>query len=369
MRVRDRVPAAILVVLGAAALVFNMAQVVDPAEPFIGMVFGSFAAAMGAVVLLGGLWLPETDLPVVEHWRILASVGLGVGVTAVWFVLFVGYETAWGVELFEVGFVLSAVLSLGAGTWFLVGLYHSRRTQAERLLRERADELEREREKLDVLNRVLRHNVLNGVAVIQGHVVEAQDDVDPGTRASLETAGDWCTKVTDLVQEVRQILLTMTEDGAEPEVVDLREMLEEEVEKVQKESPHADIQLEGPAGDDWLATGDDLLQPVIANILRNAVEHSDRKEPHVSVSVEEGKDSIHLRVSDDGPGMDETMKEHVLERQAYALDEHGTGLGLFLADRAVSEYGGVLRVQDNEPRGTVVTLELPWPGSPEVAHA
>jgi signal transduction histidine kinase len=41
------------------------------------------------------------------------------------------------------------------------------------------------------------------------------------------------------------------------------------------------------------------------------------------------------------------------------LDSAGTGLGLYLVDTLVDRYGGEIRVEDNDPEGTVFVVELP----------
>jgi signal transduction histidine kinase len=48
----------------------------------------------------------------------------------------------------------------------------------------------------------------------------------------------------------------------------------------------------------------------------------------------------------------------VFERGEKGLDSDGTGLGLYLVDELVSRYGGEVRTSENEPRGTVFSIEL-----------
>ena len=43
----------------------------------------------------------------------------------------------------------------------------------------------------------------------------------------------------------------------------------------------------------------------------------------------------------------------------FSTKKSGTGLGLAIVSAIVSDHNGYIRVRDNQPRGTVFTIELP----------
>ncbi len=43
----------------------------------------------------------------------------------------------------------------------------------------------------------------------------------------------------------------------------------------------------------------------------------------------------------------------------FSTKGRGTGLGLAIVHRIVTDHHGTIRVEDNEPQGTVFTIELP----------
>ncbi|VAX32721.1 hypothetical protein MNBD_NITROSPIRAE03-701, partial [hydrothermal vent metagenome] len=47
----------------------------------------------------------------------------------------------------------------------------------------------------------------------------------------------------------------------------------------------------------------------------------------------------------------------------FSTSKGGTGLGLAIVHRIITEHGGIIRVADNEPKGTVFAIELPLSGS------
>jgi len=92
-----------------------------------------------------------------------------------------------------------------------------------------------------------------------------------------------------------------------------------------------------------------LLQPVVENAIKHGLEPG-IDGGRVDVRVTRGGDGMMLTVSDTGLGV------------APTRDPRSTGLGLpNLRARLAAVYGAAasLRLSDNAPRGTVVTIELP----------
>ena len=67
---------------------------------------------------------------------------------------------------------------------------------------------------------------------------------------------------------------------------------------------------------------------------------------------------VRLEVADDGPGISDEVKLRIFEPY-FSTRKSGTGLGLAIAHTIVSEHGGTIRCRDNQPTGTVFTVELP----------
>jgi len=75
----------------------------------------------------------------------------------------------------------------------------------------------------------------------------------------------------------------------------------------------------------------------------------------VTVALEADGRTATVRVGDDGPGIPDDRKETVFEPRTGT--DHG--FGLYLVRTLVVSYGGEIRVEDNEPRGSVFLVELP----------
>ena len=72
---------------------------------------------------------------------------------------------------------------------------------------------------------------------------------------------------------------------------------------------------------------------------------------------------IHIRVTDQGPGIPDDVKAHIFER-FYRVDSSRSkkehfGLGLSIARELVSLHGGTIRVEDNPGGGSRFVITLP----------
>jgi len=67
---------------------------------------------------------------------------------------------------------------------------------------------------------------------------------------------------------------------------------------------------------------------------------------------------VSLRVSDNGPGIPEELKERLFEPFATGR-VGGTGLGLAIVQRAVEAHRGLVMVDSNVGQGTTFTVYFP----------
>ena len=64
-------------------------------------------------------------------------------------------------------------------------------------------------------------------------------------------------------------------------------------------------------------------------------------------------------VSDNGKGMDAETKEKMFNMFFSTKGQKGTGLGLFLTHKIVTQHGGKIRVQSAPGKGTRVDILIP----------
>jgi signal transduction histidine kinase len=105
----------------------------------------------------------------------------------------------------------------------------------------------------------------------------------------------------------------------------------------------------------------DDLHRSITNLVENAVRFGAEARVRLVVSP----DHLTIDVEDDGPGISDARKNIMLEPfvrgdDARNMDEAaGFGLGLSIARSIVLAHGGELSLNDRQPRGLIVRIQLP----------
>jgi len=91
------------------------------------------------------------------------------------------------------------------------------------------------------------------------------------------------------------------------------------------------------------------LRQVLLNLLANALRYASTATDAVRIEWRERDDRrLELRVSDDGPGLTEEMREHAFE-PFYTTESRGTGLGLYLARELCHASGATIRYETGSP--------------------
>ena len=222
-------------------------------------------------------------------------------------------------------------------------------------------ELKTSEQRLSVVNRILRHNLRNELTVILGEVDRLADQ--PDNDEALERLGTAATRLSRLSEKARHIRSSTVGADAPTVAVDLAAVAESVLAQHRERSPAARLSLESPEAAFVSAPDREAVETILDNLLENAIEHHDRAQPSVAVTVEPG-DPVVLRVADDGPGIPPAEREPLTQREESQL-EHASGLGLWLVRWLVEAAGGTLAFADREPRGTVVTVRLPPAERPE----
>lgn len=107
-----------------------------------------------------------------------------------------------------------------------------------------------------------------------------------------------------------------------------------------------------------VADGDrEKLQEVALNLIMNAVEATDGKQP---VTVEVGEqEAPFFRVRDHGGGIPDHFLHKLLVTPFLSTKKQGMGIGLYQSRQIVEAHGGSIEVVSSEARGSEFTVWLP----------
>ena len=105
------------------------------------------------------------------------------------------------------------------------------------------------------------------------------------------------------------------------------------------------------------------LNQVFLNLLKNAVEALETTGGTIRVSAAATPEGVQVEIQDDGPGLPEEVRGRLFQPFVTTKEPgRGTGLGLSMCHRIVTEHGGRIDVRSEEGAGTSFTLTLPLEG-------
>jgi len=213
----------------------------------------------------------------------------------------------------------------------------------------------RRERRLEVLNRLLRHNLRNSVNVVAGAAESVREgNADEEALGLLESGA---ADLLRLTEEAGEIHRTLTETLPDDPTLDCVPVLESVVAEYRDRHPDATIRADLPAS--LSATATDRLGVAVGALVENAVVHHDG-DPTVRVRGEsvEGGEWVDITVADDGPGIPAAEREVITGEADITQTRHGTGLGLWLAKWTVERYGGTLAFEESDAGGARVRMRL-----------
>ena len=214
----------------------------------------------------------------------------------------------------------------------------------------------RQRQHLQVFQRVVRHNVRNDLNKLAGWTTMLAEEPNADRRQDHLRR---LTRIFDrwerLIEKMQVIDRAIREIPRDEPTTDVDGVTEKAVTAVREAHPDATIAVSVDGVD---GTVSHWLTHPLAELTKNAVAAGDRADPHVDVSVSRADDGrLRIVVADDGPGMPDSEREVLVTGEETPL-QHGSGLGIWLIRMVVSVLGGEIDV-DVTDTGTAVTLWVP----------
>jgi signal transduction histidine kinase len=124
------------------------------------------------------------------------------------------------------------------------------------------------------------------------------------------------------------------------------------------------VHFEQGAAEVFVAVDAERIRTVFRNLLENAVKYSLPDSRPIEVSATQDRDTVVIRVTDDGPGIPEDDKTSLFEPffrvdRSRSKKTGGYGLGLSISKRIVEAHGGTIAAENNATRGALFTVRLP----------
>jgi PAS domain S-box-containing protein len=232
------------------------------------------------------------------------------------------------------------------------------------VMRDVTDRRQRE-QRLSVLDRVLRHNIRNEMNVVMGRARIAEGQADEEVSEHLRRILAKAESLVEVSQAVRRFADAIDPGLGSAQPRDAAESVKLIVEDLREEHPDAEVRLviREPA---WMRAHESVFTAV-EELVRNGIEHAETESPTVDVTVDArgrpDRGRVEIEVADEGPGLPTAEREVLTEGAETQLD-HASGIGLWLVNWAITKSGGELSFRENDPRGSVITVELPRAAPP-----
>jgi len=215
------------------------------------------------------------------------------------------------------------------------------------------EQKERQR-RLEVLNRVLRHNLRNDLTVVLGLADELDERIDDAALNSLiHKLQAKAEQIASLSEQARDIERSVRRENTTATAVEITGIVESLASTYeQQHNVRVDVSLPATSA----RAGDSRIRRVLTELLENSVEHGG-PDPRPAVTVETTDDIVSVTVSDDGPGIPDHELTVLTGDEPITQLRHGSGLGLWLVIWLTESYGGTVEFDTTD--GTTVTLALP----------
>lgn len=198
---------------------------------------------------------------------------------------------------------------------------------------------------LKILNKTLRHDLLNHLTVIKGNlnlILEGKKDI-----SDLEDLNSDMDQSVDLIKQIGQLEATVSA-GVFLKPFEARDL----IEKVAKLFPLLKFNINGTGS----VLADEALYSVIENIFRNAYVHGRTRK--IDIGIKKKGNIVSISIADFGKGIPTKARNKLFAEGFKYGPSANHGLGLYIARRTILRYGGNIRISANHPTGAVFTLKL-----------
>jgi len=196
---------------------------------------------------------------------------------------------------------------------------------------------------LQIVNKILRHDLLNKLAVMKSALWLYEENKDKSILNKLDRSIDGGIELIGRIGELESLILNKEELKPIP----LKKAIEEVSATI-----HFPVTIDGDA----TVLADEALFSVFENLMRNAIIHG--KTDRIKVEISSKKSISKIKIIDYGKGIPSSVMEHIFEEGASFGENKGSGLGLFIVKKTIERYGGTISVEENKPKGAVFIITL-----------
>ncbi|RAL23374.1 ATP-binding protein [Thermoflavimicrobium daqui] len=240
----------------------------------------------------------------------------------------------------------------------LIRLAEERLSIEQQRLRYKEDERQRHLEKLSAVGQLaagLAHEIRNPLTSIRGFVQISAAESDAVKK--------WESIILPEIDRINDLLkqfLNLSESRpAKFSCFDLDQLMNDVFSLLQ---PRAflmghELKLYPPISRVMIEADPEQIKQVLINLVQNGLESLEEKGK-VEIHWREMRDRVVIRVKDTGMGIRPEYYERIFD-PFFTTKGEGTGMGLSICQRIISDHGGQIHVTSPPGRGTTFHIHLP----------
>ena len=236
--------------------------------------------------------------------------------------------------------------------------------------RDRIQKILQETEKLATAGKLaaqIAHEINNPMAGIKNSFLLIKDAV-PSNHKYFEYVGRIEKEIDRVSQIVKQMFDLYRPGMRAADKFRVCEVLRDisELLKIAGQEKQVHIEIDCP-DNVTVVLSEALFRQVIYNILLNAIQASPPQgKVKIIVFIENSK--LNIQVSDEGTGIDETIRDKIFEpffTTGSGGPKSGLGLGLAITKDIVNAMEGKIYFENRQPKGTTFNISIPLTNEPK----
>jgi len=209
---------------------------------------------------------------------------------------------------------------------------------------------------LGEMSAVLAHEIRNPLGTIKGFVQLTLENAEASVAGLLNPVLEEVARLERLVSD---LLLYGRPRKPEIRPCSWSELAARVGRHAQEQIGDRPIQYSAKGDLEHLATDPEILEQVLLNLTRNAIEAVDGQSGRTWVIANRLEDgTARITVEDNGPGLPAEVRSKLFE-PFTTTKSNGTGLGLSIARKLTETLGGRIEIRPGVPTGTCAELKFP----------
>ncbi|MBR6085557.1 MAG: HAMP domain-containing histidine kinase [Spirochaetales bacterium] len=204
--------------------------------------------------------------------------------------------------------------------------------------------------KLGAAARTLTHEIKNPLSAMTIQSALMRKLLPGEFHPDLDVMDHEIARLTSLTNRVSEFLKNPSGEPVDIEIVTF-------IRDIARLFPQ-NINVEADADEIVVSFDADRARSVFENLMKNATESCEGRDPEVEVDIRKKHKTVTVRVMDRGDGLPEETKEKLFD-PFFTTKIHGSGIGLSITKQFVEARGGTLKIYDREGGGTVAEVNLP----------